>query len=166
MQNRLQQFHDVPVGAAGLVKLHAAAGGQGEQRLFSGAEPGFIHVPAAVDPPHGKDPVHPAFEQGGEAAPPEGKLPDHQVAVFDLFDLVFDKVCESKPFRRIHFFQLLPEAFRIFHGLVRAAPGDRIKLHPVQVADAEFVAFFPQRLTRRLKHGMVEAVRFRMTIDD
>ena len=27
MQNRLQQFHDVPVGAAGLVKLHAAAGG-------------------------------------------------------------------------------------------------------------------------------------------
>ena len=88
--NRAQNAKNISIEAALAIGLLGTSGGEGEESASASEDPRLVDVAAAVGALHGKDTVHPAFESGRKAEPPQRKLPHHEVTPLKLLELRFD----------------------------------------------------------------------------
>src|SRR5262245_32281807 len=104
----------------------------------------------------GKYSIDPPFENGRQAEPPRRKLPDHQVAPFDLLDLGLDFVRKPIPLRRKFLFSLWLEEVRLFDRNEVPSARHRIEIHSMEIGDLDLMPERAQRRADGLEHGSVE----------
>ena len=157
---------DVAVEPTRLIRRRRSAGGHRKHGAFAFEHSVLVETVAAVGAPHGKDPVHPAFQDRREAEPPEGKLPDHEIAPLGLAQFSLHIRREASDLGRVHLLDLLLEIPRVLHRREIAAVGHRIEFHRVEIRDLDGVPGGAHRLVRRSKHGPVETFRLGVGVDD
>ena len=119
-----------------------------------------------VDPPHGKDPIHPPLEDGGQAKPPERELEDQQIGRLQFLHLLLQLRGEAALLGGSQLFELQLEKIGIAGGSEVAPIRDGIKAHGIEIAGHHSVARLLQRPDGVAEEGTVETFGFGMGIDD
>ena len=141
--DRVQQCRKPTVLAPFLgVRFRRPAGRQREQGTLASKHAFLVDSSLSVGHPHGKHPVHPALQDGGQTKPPQRELEHQQVAPAQLVHLRLHLRRKPAVFGRVEFLLLLLEVGRIAHRGEVAPVGDRVPAHRVQVRDNDLV---PQR---------------------
>jgi hypothetical protein len=157
---------NVAIEAAFHVGRRGAACRQRKHRAFAFEDAVGINPVSAIGPSHREHPIDPALENARQTEPPQWKLPDHQVAPFDLLDLVLDLLGKSVGFGRVQLLELLLEIIRIL-GRQEVAPSrHRVELHGMEIRCLDLVACRGQRIDRSPEHGAVETLMLGMREDD
>ncbi len=157
---------DIAVEAVGLIGFCRAAGGEAQQRPLAAKLAALVDMALTVDPPHGKDPIHPPLENSGQAKPPERELEDQQVGRLQLLHFLLQLRGETALLGGSQLFELQLEKIGIAGGSEVAPIRDGIKAHGIEIAGHHCVTRLLQRPDGVTEEGTVETFGFGMGMDD
>ena len=164
--NRSQNTKNVSIEAALAIGLLGPSGGEGEESSSASEETRLVDVAAAVGALHGENTIHPAFESGRKAEPPQRKLPHHEVTPLKLLEFRFDLFREAMHCSGIRFLGLQFEERWLLDGAEVLAARDRVERHSMKVGRENLVSRLRKSVARCTEHRCVEAKRLRVPIDD
>jgi hypothetical protein len=98
---------DVPVESIGLIHCFRPTGTYRYNGPFSFEGPIVVEFAATIDTSHHEDAIGPAFQDGWQTEPPQGKLQDQEITPFELFDFSLDIGAKTVILGSVNFFKLL-----------------------------------------------------------
>jgi len=144
-----------------------AADGDGAHRSLAEEDAAVVPLATAVSATaRGEDTIDPALEDRRQSEPPQWELQNQYIAPEEPVHLRLDVRRKSVVRGSVGLFALLPVVRRIVHSHKVPAVRHRVEAHRVEVRDGNVVSRCSQRVRRLACHRAVEALRFRVGMND